>query len=364
MESTTPSPASPPPPRRFVRSRQDRVIAGVCAGVADYLGVDVFYVRVAAVASVFLAGLGGFLYLGAMLLLPEDDGPALADTTTRRGRLLAALGVVALVAAAGLVLSGAVLGALWGLLPLAILALLGLGVWWLSSGEGASDDWRVLLRRSLLGLAVLVGSVLLFATGAAAAGTDHGAVAAGLVIGAGVAVLAGAFVRPVRFLVLPALALALGAGFFSAAGVDLKGGVGERKYRPVAASDLRDHYRLGAGRLMVDLRDAELPRGDVALHLKLGMGEAVLVVPEDVCVATRAKVGVGDVALFDHDNGGIDLDVEDLPGAAPTVTRVVVDADVGFGALEVAHEDPDHRFGPAEPGNRACAKPGEARAQA
>jgi phage shock protein PspC (stress-responsive transcriptional regulator) len=362
MESTPPT--SPPSPRRLVRSRSNRVIGGVCAGLAEYFGVDVFYVRVAAVASVLLAGLGSLLYLGALLLLPEEDGPALADTSTRRGRALAALGVVALVAAAGIVLSGAVLGAIWGLLPLAILALLGLGVWWLSSGEGASDDWRVLLKRSLLGLAVLAGSAILFVAGGIASGTGHGAVAAGLVIGAGVALLVGAFVRPVRFLVLPALSLALGVGFVSAAGVDLKGGVGERKYRPAAAADVRDHYRLGAGRLVVDLRDAELPRGDVPLHLKLGMGEAVLVVPEDVCVATHAKVGVGDVQLFDHDNGGIDVDFEDLPGAAPTVTRVVVDADIGFGAFEVAHEDPDRRFGPAEAGNKSCAQRGEARAQA
>ena len=53
-----------------------------------------------------------------------------------------------------------------------------------------------------------------------------------VVILAGVAILAGAFVRPVRWLVLPALALALSAGTVSAAGIDLDGGVGERDYRP------------------------------------------------------------------------------------------------------------------------------------
>ena len=146
MESTTPPSPTSPPPRRLVRSRSDRVISGVCGGIADYFGIDALYVRIAAVASVFLAGLGGFLYLGALLLVPEEDGGALADTSTRRGRVLAAVGVVALVVAAGIVLSGAVFGALWGLLPLALLALLGLFVWWMSSGEGLSDDWRTLLR--------------------------------------------------------------------------------------------------------------------------------------------------------------------------------------------------------------------------
>ena len=57
-----------------------------------------------------------------------------------------------------------------------------------------------------------------------------------VVIGAGVAILAGAFVRPVRWLILPAVALALSAGTVSAAGIDLDGGVGERDYRPASAA--------------------------------------------------------------------------------------------------------------------------------
>jgi phage shock protein PspC (stress-responsive transcriptional regulator) len=365
MESTTPPSPASPPSRRLVRSRGDRVVSGVCGGIAAYFGIDALYIRIAAVASVFLAGLGLFLYLGALMLVPEEDGAALADTSTRRGRVLAGVGVVALVVAAGIALSGAVFGALWGLLPLAILALVGLFVWWLSSGQGLSGDWRVLLRRSLLGLAVLLGSLALFVAGGWAAGTGHGELAAALVIGAGVALLAGAFLRPVRPIILPALSLALGAAFVSAADVDLKGGVGERKYRPSDAADVRDHYRLGVGRLVVDLRDADLPRGDLPLRVKLGMGDAVLVVPRNVCVATRARVGAGAVEVFDHDSGGLDVDFEDLPGAPATTTRVLLDADVGLGALEVSHEDPDdHEFGPGRrfhedggtPGNTACTK--------
>src|SRR3954466_16345839 len=101
MESTTPPSPTAPPPRRLVRSRSDRVISGVCGGIADYFGIDALYARVAAVASVFVAGLGLCLYPGAPLLVPEEDGAALDGTSTRRGRLLAALGVDALVAAVG-----------------------------------------------------------------------------------------------------------------------------------------------------------------------------------------------------------------------------------------------------------------------
>ena len=108
------------------------------------------------------------------------------------------------------------------------------------------------------------------------------------VIAAGVAILVGAFVRPVRWLVLPAVALALSAGAVSAAGIDLDGGIGERDYRPASAADMRDTYELGMGELVVDLRQTDLPAGDVPVEIDLGIGEARLIVPEDVCVATDA----------------------------------------------------------------------------
>ena len=49
---------------------------------------------------------------------------------------------------------------------------------------------------------------------------------AGLVIAAGGAIASGAFLRPVRWLVLPAVMLALAAGSVPAAGIDLDGGIG------------------------------------------------------------------------------------------------------------------------------------------
>ena len=40
-----------------------------------------------------------------------------------------------------------------------------------------------------------------------------------------------------------------------------------------------------------------------------------MLVPEDVCVSTTAKLGMGGVEVFDHDSGGIDVDWEDLQTA-------------------------------------------------
>ena len=109
---------------------------------------------------------------------------------------------------------------------------------------------------------------------------------------AGVALIAGAFTRA-RWVVAPALAFALAVVVFVAAGVDLHGGIGNRVYRPAAFSDVRGEYRLGAGRLEVDLRNVAFPAGASAMRVRLGVGEAVVVVPDEVCVVTRARVGGG-----------------------------------------------------------------------
>ena len=229
--------------------------------------------------------------------------------------------------------------------PLAFLALAGLVTWWLVSGEPFGGDGVDVIRRSALGLLVLVGSALLFGAGFMGAGMGGGTAAAAAVVAAGAVLVVGAFVGRVRWVILPAMALALGVGVVSAAGLSLEGGVGERDYRPSSAAALKDRYELGAGEMVLDLRRADLPRGDTPLKLELGMGQATLVVPRDVCVASKAQVGAGAVDVFGDTNAGVDVDWDDQPEAGRKGRRVVVDADLGFGALLVRHDrrDLDHR---------------------
>ena len=60
-----------PKPRRLQRSRDDRVIAGVCGGVGEYFGVDAVLVRIAAVVLVFAGGAGIVLYVIGWIAMPE-----------------------------------------------------------------------------------------------------------------------------------------------------------------------------------------------------------------------------------------------------------------------------------------------------
>ena len=58
--------------KNLVRRSDDRMVAGVCSGLADYLGVDVALVRVAAVvALVFSAGAALVVYVASWILMPE-----------------------------------------------------------------------------------------------------------------------------------------------------------------------------------------------------------------------------------------------------------------------------------------------------
>ena len=57
----------------LVRRRDNRVIAGVCAGLADYTGIDVNLLRViVAVLTMFTAGTGLLAYAIAWVVIPEE----------------------------------------------------------------------------------------------------------------------------------------------------------------------------------------------------------------------------------------------------------------------------------------------------
>jgi phage shock protein C len=57
----------------LARSRKDRMVAGVCAGAAEYFGIDVTLVRViVAVVAVITGGAGALAYLAAWVIIPEQ----------------------------------------------------------------------------------------------------------------------------------------------------------------------------------------------------------------------------------------------------------------------------------------------------
>lgn len=58
-------------PRRLVRSRRDRRLAGICGGLAQYFSVDATLVRVGFVLF-GLFGVGELVYLVLWLVIPKE----------------------------------------------------------------------------------------------------------------------------------------------------------------------------------------------------------------------------------------------------------------------------------------------------
>lgn len=60
--------------KKLRRSRNDKMIAGVCAGLAKFFGLDVTLVRVVyALLSVFTAFAGVLVYLILWLIVPYEN---------------------------------------------------------------------------------------------------------------------------------------------------------------------------------------------------------------------------------------------------------------------------------------------------
>lgn len=129
------SPIPPPPPvpvapvgRRLQRSRRDRMVGGVCGGIAHYLDVDPVLIRIAVVALTLSGGLGVLAYVVAWIVIPDaDDEPERPVIRADRHTVAIAVGA-ALVGLGGLLilrqwLPGFGAGLFWPLVVVAAGAL-------------------------------------------------------------------------------------------------------------------------------------------------------------------------------------------------------------------------------------------------
>ena len=66
----------PPAPKRLLRSPSNKMIGGVCSGVANYLNMDVTLVRILTVVLTLFTGVPVILYLVALFLVPEEGADA------------------------------------------------------------------------------------------------------------------------------------------------------------------------------------------------------------------------------------------------------------------------------------------------
>lgn len=58
--------------KRLYRKPEGRIVAGVCTGLADYLGIDVTIIRLLFAALTVFGGAGALLYVIAWAVVPEE----------------------------------------------------------------------------------------------------------------------------------------------------------------------------------------------------------------------------------------------------------------------------------------------------
>jgi len=120
--------------KRLYKSRTDRMIDGVCGGVAEYFGLDSTLVRIAWVVLICFGGIGALLYIVAMIVMPADPSIQTASkpegqssTSNQRfwGILLVVVGVIFLMGNLGVSMWFPWWGLSWSVLLPLILILAG-----------------------------------------------------------------------------------------------------------------------------------------------------------------------------------------------------------------------------------------------
>jgi len=65
---------------RLTRSSTDKIIAGVCGGLAEYLEIDPALVRLAFLVLFFASGIGFPIYIILWVVMPQGENDAIADS--------------------------------------------------------------------------------------------------------------------------------------------------------------------------------------------------------------------------------------------------------------------------------------------
>lgn len=377
MSETTTATEVPESERRLVRPADDRVIAGVSSGLARYFDMNPLIYRVAFAALILFGGAGLVLYAAAWLVIPDERreeslvGEAIRDHRSRPW-LVIGVGLVSLGLLLGIAESGfwPDAGDVW----LAALAV-GLAIVWWQVREEQPGVWeprepspggatptgdaaeagdtttmearpggapppsrrrRFPIFLPTLGIVIAAVGVLGILELTDVVDVDWTLALAGGVVLIGLAVAVGAFFGATG--ALAALGVALAALMIVAVTLDLplRGPIGEVTERPATASELEREYEVSIGRLELDLRDVDLPRGATRVDASVGVGELVVQVPSDTRVVVNAEVGAGGSHVFGQQEDGWDVSqTRVFEGPAVGDSTLILDTEVGVGDLEV-----------------------------
>lgn len=206
----------------------------------------------------------------------------------------------------------------------------------LQAGHDADDagvEGPPIVPITLAGSVVVIGAYLVIVN---LSSLDVGASLAfgGILAALGAGLVASAFTR--RALVLYPLALLTGIVLLLSPALDAtaSGGLGTRIV-DASGDDLQSSYAIGAGELLIDLRDIELT-DDRQLTVVVGAGYTEIRLPDNLPVVVEASSSMGYLEVLGAIDEGVGnrLVVSDTPDdvSGPTL---VLEASVTFGYVEV-----------------------------
>ena len=67
--------------KRLYRSKTDKKIAGVCAGMGEYFNIDPVLIRLIMVLLIFAYGIGPLIYIISWIIIPEKP----EETSQKQG---------------------------------------------------------------------------------------------------------------------------------------------------------------------------------------------------------------------------------------------------------------------------------------
>jgi phage shock protein PspC (stress-responsive transcriptional regulator) len=292
-EQVTATPAQEPTPgwrveKRLLRSRSDRMLTGLAAGAADYMGIDAVWVRAGLVVlAVMTGGIAIIGYFVLAIFVPEESGTpgeqprGVAETLGRTTGMF--LGLVLVVA-----------GLLWLLASLDLQVDIDLDI-----------DWVLILAGAL----VAVGALLVLSGG----GFMRGPLIA-------LGVLLVLFLGPLDNFGIP----------------DNGGAFGDRVERVGNVAALDDNYAHAFGSLTLDLRNLELPNGTTAVSVNSAFGEARVLVPQGAAVRVEASGAFGSVDALGEESSGLGFQQQvSTAGYDDAPRRLLIDVNSAFGSVEV-----------------------------
>lgn len=302
-------PSGPPPhggagPRMLRRDTRHRMLGGVAAGIAEYVGIDPVIVRIVFVLLALFGGSGVLLYLAGWLLIPSNHSDqSVASEWARRPPPRRSLIVFAV---------GAVLALV------ALSDLFSSGPWWPRWHAGGGFGFFLAIVALVLIVVLLTG------------GTHHGGSSRlhWLIITLLVAVAA-----------LVTVSVATVFSVEAVSGVPLSGGIGASQWHPAAPAQVKPRYRLAMGNLVVDLSAVNFKPGTTDVTATVGIGRVLVELPAGPSVSVTARSGLGNVQVFGQNDGGFDsaqtMQSAGFDGAPGNSAHIVVDAEAGVGAVDV-----------------------------